>query len=224
MATKEYIGSADLLYSFQLLKTEFDKCVKAVQGKGLSEEDFTSALKTKLEGIAAGAEVNVQADWNESDSSSDAYIANKPDLTVFAPLASPAFTGTPTVPDVTAGDNTTKAANTKFVTAAIAAAMSAVTGIVFDADTTGTGYASLSDLQTKHPTGEAGHIYLVVNSGSAPNTKDEYFWNSASSSYELFGTTQLDLSNYLQTTDVAEVAQDDVLAAFNSVFGSSSGT
>ena len=221
MASKEYIGSADLLYAFQLLKTEFDKYVVAVTGKGLSTEDFTSALKTKLEGIAAGAEVHVQADWTEADQSSDAYIAHKPDLTVYAPLASPAFTGTPTTPDVTAGDNSTKIANTKFVTAAVAAAIAGVTGIVFDADTTGQGYTSLTDLQTKHPTGEAGHIYLVQNSGSTPNVKDEYFWNSnGTGSYELFGTTQVDLSGYLQTSDVAEVAQTDVLAAFNSVFGS----
>lgn len=36
--------------------------------------------KTKLNGIASGAEVNVQADWNESDTSSDAYIQNKPTI------------------------------------------------------------------------------------------------------------------------------------------------
>jgi len=43
-----------------------------------TDNNFTSAEKTKLAGIAAGAEVNVQADWTEADSSSDAYIANKP--------------------------------------------------------------------------------------------------------------------------------------------------
>ena len=43
-----------------------------------TDENFTSAEKTKLAGIAAGAEVNVQSDWTEADSSSDAYIANKP--------------------------------------------------------------------------------------------------------------------------------------------------
>ena len=34
----------------------------------------------KLAGVAAGAEVNVQANWTESNSSSDAYIQNKPTL------------------------------------------------------------------------------------------------------------------------------------------------
>lgn len=52
--------------------------VDKVTGKGLSTNDFTDALETKLNGIAAGAEVNVQSDWNEADTSSDAYIQNKP--------------------------------------------------------------------------------------------------------------------------------------------------
>lgn len=218
--TKEYIGKADALYIFQLIYAELQKYVVAVQGKGLSEEDFTSALKAKLEGIEAGAEVNVQADWNEADSTDDAYILNKPDLTVYAPLASPAFTGTPTAPTQTASDNSTKIATTAYVTGAIATAIASITGISFDADTTGLGYTSLADLQTKHPTGENGVIYLVQNTGSGANTKDEYFWNTNSSSYELFGTTAIDLSNYLQTTDVVEVSQAEVLAAWQSVFGS----
>ena len=220
MAAKEYIGKADALYIFQLLSAELQKYVVAVQGKGLSENDFTDALLTKLNGIAAGAEVNVQSDWNQTTSTEDDYIKNKPDLTVYAPLASPALTGTPTAPTQTASDNSTKIATTAYVTGAIATAISSVTGIRFDADTTGLGYTSLTDLQTKHPTGENGVIYLVQNSGSAPNTKDEYFWNTNSSTYELFGTTAIDLSNYLQTTDVVEVSQAEVLAAWQSVFGS----
>lgn len=45
-------------------------------GKGLSANDFTNAYKSKLDGIAAGAEVNVQSDWNAS--SGDAAILHKP--------------------------------------------------------------------------------------------------------------------------------------------------
>ncbi|REJ63502.1 MAG: hypothetical protein DWQ21_02960 [Bacteroidetes bacterium] len=52
-------------------------------GKGLSAEDFTSAFKSKLEGIANNAEVNVNADW--AAASGDAQILNKPtDLTVLS--------------------------------------------------------------------------------------------------------------------------------------------
>ena len=54
--------------------------VDKVTGKGLSTNDYTTAEKTKLAGIASGAEVNVQADWNETNTSSDAYIKNKPTI------------------------------------------------------------------------------------------------------------------------------------------------
>ena len=52
--------------------------VDKVTGKGLSSNDFSTALLNKLNGIADGAEVNVQADWNNTDSASDAFIKNKP--------------------------------------------------------------------------------------------------------------------------------------------------
>jgi len=41
---------------------------------------FTDADEAKLDGIAAGAEVNVQADWNQSSSSADSFIRNKPSI------------------------------------------------------------------------------------------------------------------------------------------------
>ena len=43
-----------------------------------TDNNFTTALKDKLNGIATGAEVNVQSDWNITDTSSDAFIKNKP--------------------------------------------------------------------------------------------------------------------------------------------------
>lgn len=43
-----------------------------------TDNNYTDGDKTKLSGIEAGAQVNVQADWSEDDSSDDAYILNKP--------------------------------------------------------------------------------------------------------------------------------------------------
>lgn len=43
-----------------------------------TDNNFTTELKNKLNGIATGAEVNVQSDWNVADTSSDAFIKNKP--------------------------------------------------------------------------------------------------------------------------------------------------
>lgn len=43
-----------------------------------TDNNFTNADKTKLAGVEAGAEANVQSDWTENDSSSDSYIRNRP--------------------------------------------------------------------------------------------------------------------------------------------------
>ena len=45
-----------------------------------TDNNFTDADASKLSGIQDGAEQNVQSDWNETNSSSDAYIKNKPTL------------------------------------------------------------------------------------------------------------------------------------------------
>ena len=66
--------------------------VDAEEGKGLSTEDYTTAEKTKLAGITAGAEPNVQSDWTAS-STSDAYIRNKPTIPS-ASSATPLTNGT----------------------------------------------------------------------------------------------------------------------------------
>jgi hypothetical protein len=71
--------NSDTFYPTQkAVKTAVDLKVDAVAGKGLSENDFTNTLKTKLDGIQAGAEVNVNADWNAT--SGDAQILNKPTI------------------------------------------------------------------------------------------------------------------------------------------------
>lgn len=41
---------------------------------------MSSTDKAKLDGIEAGAEVNVQADWNQTDTTKDDYIKNKPTI------------------------------------------------------------------------------------------------------------------------------------------------
>lgn len=80
----EHIGSTQVDLSNYYTKTETDALladkVDKVAGKQLSTEDFTSTLKSKLEGIEAGAQANVQADWNQTDNTADDYIKNKPTI------------------------------------------------------------------------------------------------------------------------------------------------
>ncbi len=68
------IGAAE----FNQIGQEVNGKVEKIAGKGLSTNDYTTDEKNKLKNIAAGAEVNVQSDWNTTDTGSDAYIKNKP--------------------------------------------------------------------------------------------------------------------------------------------------
>lgn len=60
-----------------------NKFVAKEEGKGLSTEDFTTALKTKLEGIAEGAEVNQNAFATVSDGTTSIQAASKTDTVTF---------------------------------------------------------------------------------------------------------------------------------------------
>lgn len=71
-------ATADAARVGSALETAIASKVDKVDGKGLSTNDFTNDLKSKLDGIAAGAEVNVQSDWNQTSTTADDYIKNKP--------------------------------------------------------------------------------------------------------------------------------------------------
>ena len=62
------------------LQRELSNKVTKVAGKGLSTNDFTDQWRNKLEGIEAGAEVNVQANWDQTVVTADDYIQNKPTI------------------------------------------------------------------------------------------------------------------------------------------------
>lgn len=87
--------------------------VDVVAGKKLTTEDFSSAEKTKLAGIATGAQVNV-VPTVATVTGLTAELAAK------APLASPSFTGSPNAPTPTYGTNSTQLATMAAVQAAIA--------------------------------------------------------------------------------------------------------
>ena len=86
----KFLGQTDLVYLWGKIKTYVANAIAALNlsetyvakesGKGLSTNDYTTAEKNKLNGIAAGAEVNVQSNWAETDSSEDSYIKNKPTI------------------------------------------------------------------------------------------------------------------------------------------------
>ena len=118
-----------------------------------TDNNFTTALKDKLDGIQAGAEANVQSDWSQSDNSADDYIKNKPSI--------PAATS-----DLT---NDSDFQNSTQVSALIAAAIAALTIPTDTSDlTNGAGFITSAALS-----GYATETYVqnYVNSLNANNTE-----------------------------------------------------
>lgn len=74
----KYIST--LAGNYDVLNNSLSGKVDKETGKGLSTNDYSTTEKNKLAGIAEGAEVNVQPDWNVTDNTSDAYIKNKPTI------------------------------------------------------------------------------------------------------------------------------------------------
>lgn len=119
----------------------------------------------------------VNADWNAG--SGVAEILNKPVI--------------PVVPtQVSAFNNDADYQSGSQVSSAIASAVAGITSFEYEI------------VQTLPATGRAGTIYLVPNTGTTPNIYDEYIY--VSNAFEKIGTTEIDLTNYVQFTDIATVA------------------
>lgn len=161
------------------LQSALDKKVNAVEGKGLSTNDYTTAEKNKLAGIAAGAEVNVNADWNAS--SGDAQILNKPTT-----LSS--FTNDEGFIDNTVSNLANYYLKTETYT------QTEINNLIGNIAT-----ITISAVDSLPERGQSNVIYLTPKvGGSATNVKDEYLWTG--SAFEKIGDTEIDLSNYLTKT------------------------
>lgn len=93
---------------------------------------------------------------------------------------------------------------------AITEALAGITGIDFTV------------VQTLPQTGEKGVIYLLSNSGTGTNVYDEYIWidGTPSGSFEKIGTTAVDLSGYVQASEMHALTNAEIDTIFLQVFGS----
>ena len=213
MSTINYVGNTDTLYILNKLKAVLDGTsgftpgyVQKVSGKQLSTEDFTSALLTKLNGISDSADA---VEWNQIAASTGTKIAeitiNGTKIDVYVP-ASAVITV-----DTAMSDVSENAVQNKVIKGYVDSAIASVTSIEFRV------------VQTLPQEGENGVIYLVPNGGSGTNVKDEYVWipnaGGTGGSWEKIGSTDVDLSGYVQTSDLVEVSTSDIDTMFNTVFG-----
>lgn len=206
------LDSNGLLYLFQRMKTIFTGLfVSKETGKGLSSNDYTTAEKTKLAGIAEGATANVGTvtgvAMNGAQRTVDAngnvdlgtVLTAHQDISGKANLDSPNFIGTPTVPTAATASDDTTAASTAFVKAAIAAALSGKIDLQF------------LFLQELPATGVVGTFYFIPNPSSTTGDEwIEYVWDATNSKFEKVGSASVDLTGYFNTTNLPAITNNQI--------------
>lgn len=178
---------------------------------------LSAADKTKLDGVATGAEVNQNAFSNVKVGNTTVAADAKQDTLEFAAGTSILISADVTNDkltisanvDSTVSDSSTNPVQNKIIKAYVDSAVGAITGVEF------------RKVNTLPATGENGVIYLVPKSGTPPtgNVYEEWIWISADSSFEKIGETTIDLSNYVQSSDLVEISTSDIDSMFLSVFG-----
>lgn len=120
----------------------------------------------------------------------------------------------PTVPtNVSAFTNDANYQNATQVSSAISSAVGDITSFEYQV------------VQTLPASGTKGVVYLVPNSGTAPNIYDEYIWitSGQSGSFEKIGTTEVDLSDYVTDTELSnELANYALTSSLSTVATSGS--
>lgn len=160
--------------------------VEKVDGKQLSTEDYTTAEKEKLAGVAAGAQANVieKILVNGTEKTPNAKAV---DITV--PTKVSDLTNDSNFIDSTVNNLTNYYLKTETYT------RDEVNNLLGQISTMDALVVTELPTENISPT----TIYLVAKSDSETNdVYDEYIYVAATSSWEMIGNTVLDLSNYLQ--------------------------
>ena len=178
---------------------------------------MSASDKTKLNGVAAGAEVNQNAFSNVKVGNTTVAADSKTDTLELVAGTSVSLTGNATDDKVTISinvdssmsDSSSNPVKNSVVKAYIDQVAASITGVEF------------RKVQSLPATGENGVIYLVPKSGTQPsgNVYEEWIWISADSAYEKIGETNIDLSGYVQSSDLSEVTTSDIDSMFTTVFG-----
>lgn len=205
LTNKTFLDDAGLQALWGKVTGKLSGKVDKVEGKQLSTEDYTTAEKTKLSGIETGAEVNdiVAVQVNGTDLTPDANRKVNVEAITGVSVNGAAQAPTSGVVDVTVPTNNNQLTNgagyqtASDVSSAIATAVAGITAFDYEV------------VQTLPQTGTKGVIYLVPNSGSGTNIYDEYIYISTDGGttfvFEKIGTTEMDLSNYWNGTNLTPI-------------------
>ena len=202
--TTEYLDKAGATILIQKTKAELAKKVDAVSGKVLSTNDYTTAEKNKLAGIAAGAQVNAITTVKVNGT------ALTPDTNKAVDVTVP--TKTSQLTNDSGFQNATQVKAT--VTGQGYQTQSQVQSLINSAvgNVTAIRYEKVTSLPA---TGATGVIYLVAHSHGTQDIYDEYIWIADTKTFEKIGNTDIDLSGYVKATDLTAITTDELNAMWS---------
>ena len=194
----EYLDKSGLTLLISKIKTALGGKVDVVSGKGLSTNDYTSAEKQKLSGIASGAQVNViesvKVNGTALTPSSKAVDVTVPTKVSQLTNDSGFQTSTQVNDTITSKGYQTRSQ----VQSLINSAVGNITSIK---------YEKVTSLPA---TGSNGVIYLVAHSHGTQDIYDEYIWLSETKTFEKIGNTDIDLSAYVKKSELTAITTNDL--------------
>lgn len=197
----EHLGRTGTLWLMNKIKSVLATKVDKVEGKGLSTNDFTTALKTSYDSavtdVAAlkkqGGEPNKINTVSVNGTALTPDSNKKVDITV------------PTTATIKTQIEAYKYQTSEQVQTAITSALSGVTSI------------DLQVVTSLPATGKKGVIYLVAHTHTdTGDIYDEFVWVESKKSYEKIGNTDVDLSAYVKSVDITDISETDLATMWNS--------
>lgn len=206
-------GANKTVVNNTLTSTSTTEALSANQGKALS--DRIDAINNNMENLGAGDMLKSKYDINNDGVVDDAeklggqlpsYYAKVSDIPTDN---SELENGAGYITGISSGDVTTALGYTPYNASnpsgyQTASQVNTLIGNAI-ADIQGISYQVVTSLPS---TGEAGVIYLISNSGSNPNSYDEYIY--VNNKFEKIGTTDVDLSGYVQDSDLVAITNAEI--------------
>lgn len=235
----EYIGRSWGAALIAKVKSALNDKVDKISGKGLSTNDLTTELKKSYDGavtdvsnlkkvgaeknIIVGIKVNGTAQTPDSNRQVDITVPTDGDIA--EKIEAYNYQTEAQVNQIIAGKGHQTAAQVKStiegygyqtaaqvntaitgkgyqtadqVQAAINESLSGITGI------------DIQPVESLPTTGKKGVIYLVAHAHGDKDNYDEYVWVASKNAYEKIGNTDVDLSGYVQKTDLVELTDKDL--------------
>lgn len=197
----EHLGRTGTLWLMNKIKSVLATKVDKVEGKGLSTNDFTTALKTSYDSAVTdvAALKKKGGEPNKINTVSVNGTALTPDSNKNVNIT------VPTTATIKTQIEAYKYQTSAQVQKAITSALSGVTGI------------DLQVVTSLPATGKKGVIYLVAHTHTDKgDIYDEFVWVESAKSYEKIGNTDVDLSAYVKSVDITDISETDLATMWNS--------